>query len=270
MARPPTPVWARMAICSRTSWPRPAMAATRSSSGRRTKTRSMSSSMVAVSSDIDSALGSSGLKAGSPASEASAVVQLRGDRAEAAELGQEGRRIGGDLIQRQLPAADGVGEEALRDAQRGAEGPALVLVPPLQRGDVRELAAGEELQHLELGIDAGLQAPEHLEHGLVAEHDRRVGLLDAHRAHRRVERAAGRSAPRAGSGRCRPRPRASARRRSGAAARAPARGRRRRRPPSSPRSCRPPGDRRPGRRRATRTAAGRARGCRRQTAPGRG
>ena len=49
------------------------MPATRSSSGRRTKIRSMSSSIVAVSSASDSALGSSGLKAGSVESEARAL-----------------------------------------------------------------------------------------------------------------------------------------------------------------------------------------------------
>ena len=73
IARPPSTSWERMVICSRTSCPRPAIAATRSSSGRRTKIRSMSSSIVAVSSDSDSELGSSGLKAGSPASLASTL-----------------------------------------------------------------------------------------------------------------------------------------------------------------------------------------------------
>ena len=54
----------------------------------------------------------------------------------------------------------------------------------------------------------GSRRAEHLEHGLVAEHDRRVGLLDAHRAHRRVERQRAGQLDALEAEACRPRPRA--------------------------------------------------------------
>ena len=114
-------------------------------------------------------------------------MHLRGHRAETAQLDQERGRVGADLLQRELPAAGGLREEALGDAQRGRERAALVLIPALQRGDMRESLTGEETQHLQLGVDPGLQPAKHLEHRLVAEHDRGVGLLDAHRAGRRIE-----------------------------------------------------------------------------------
>ena len=66
--------------------------------------------------------------------------------------------------------------------------PALEVVPAGQRRDVREAARGQEAQQLELRVLARLHAPERLQDQRVAEHDRRVGLLDADRPH--VDRAA--------------------------------------------------------------------------------
>ena len=109
-------------------------------------------------------------------------MELGGHRAEAPEPLEEhlGRRP--ELIECELPAADRVRQELLRHAERRLERLALVVVPAMERRDVREAAPGEEAQHLELGVDAGLELAEHLEHDRVVEHDRRVRLLDAHQA----------------------------------------------------------------------------------------
>ena len=202
--------------------------------GQAHEDRSMSSSIVAVSSDSDSALGSSGLKAGSLESEASALCSCGGDGAEAAELGagrlpdrwRSGPAPAPSRRRRRRRSA------GRRRAWRRSDWPSYSY-QPCSGAMLANSPAGEEPQHLELGIDARLQPPEDLQHRLVAEHDRRVGLLDAHRAHRRVQRQRAAQLHAAGSGSSRPRPRPSARRRSGAAARARAPGRRRRRPRSS-------------------------------------
>ncbi len=171
---------------SRTSWPEPAIGARASSSGRRVNTRSMSSSTVAVSSDSASWLGSSGEKAGSPASEASTVCICAVTSPRLATRARKASGFVSELLERQLPAAHAVREELLHDAQRGAERAAVVLVPAVERGDVREPARGEEAQQLELRVEPGLQLAEDLHHQLVAEHERRVRLLHADRPHLHV------------------------------------------------------------------------------------
>src|SRR5262249_43223459 len=88
---------------------------------------------------------------------------------------------GRELVERKLPAADRVGEERLGHAERRRERLPLVVVPAVQRRDVRKLAVGEEAQDLELGVDARLELAEHLEDNSLVEHDRGVRLLDPHR-----------------------------------------------------------------------------------------
>ena len=60
-----------------------------------------------------------------------------------------------------------------------ASGPPAYAYQPPSGGDVREAVLGEEAQHLELGVDAGLEPAEDLEDQLVVEDDRRVRLLGA-------------------------------------------------------------------------------------------
>ena len=110
-------------------------------------------------------------------------VHAPDDRAEVAQARDEALGVVLELLERQLPAVAGVGHEALHDAEGGVHELALVLVPAAELGDVGEVALGEEAQHLELGVVAGLDASEGLEHELVVEDDRGVGLLGAHRAH---------------------------------------------------------------------------------------
>ena len=76
-----------------------------------------------------------------------------------------------------------LGTKRCTTPKRGVHELALVLVPPAELGDVGEAALGEEAQHLELGVVARLDAAERLQHELVVEDDRGVGLLGADRAH---------------------------------------------------------------------------------------
>ena len=137
------------------------------------------------------------------------------------------------------------------------------LVPARQRGDVREAARGQEAQQLELRVHARLDLAERLHDQLVAEHDRRVRLLDADRAHVDGAAEAGAAPP---SGR-RTRPGVGGWRASRAAARGRRPGRRARRRRSSRRPRRSPARSSPRRPAAGRAAPGRSRACRSGSGP---
>src|SRR5207302_9124344 len=93
---------------------------------------------------------------------------------------EEALRVGGELVERELPAVQPAADELLQDPERRGERPARVRVPAAERRDVRKPVLREEPQHLELGIDSRLEPPEHLEDELVVEDDRRIRLLGAH------------------------------------------------------------------------------------------
>ena len=76
--------------------------------------------------------------AGRPWSEASALWSSAVTVAELGEMVEHLLRIGPDPLQRELPAADGTGDEALGDAERGGERCGLVLVPAMKLGDTLE------------------------------------------------------------------------------------------------------------------------------------
>ncbi len=98
-----------------------------------------------------------------------------------AELGHA-REHAERIVERELPAVARLGDELLHDPERRLHELAGVLVPAGQLRDGAEAPRREEAQHLELGIDARLDAAKDLQHLLLAEDDRRVGLLGAHRA----------------------------------------------------------------------------------------
>ena len=128
-------------------------------------------------------LGCSGAKAGSERLRAERRVQLAGHDAERVQVGEERLGVGGERVEREVPAVGRAGQVLLQHAERRVHEPALVLVPAGDRRDVREVALGQEAQQLELRVDARLDAPERLQDQRLAEHDRGVGLLDADRAH---------------------------------------------------------------------------------------
>ena len=159
-------------------------------SGSSTKTRSTRSSIVAASSDIASGPCSSEAKSGSDGVRTQQRVHLARHRAELGKPGQPRAALAvRQRVQRQLPAAASLRDVPPGDAERRLDQLAPVLVPPEQLGHVREAALSEEPKHLELGVGAGAEAPEHLQHGALVVDQRRVGLLTRHRPHelRRVE-----------------------------------------------------------------------------------
>ena len=181
ITRPTAPMCEISRSRSRTSSPRPAIGSSASVSGRSRKIDSISSSTVAVRIASDSSLGSSGANSGSEVSEASAVCRspVTSPSRRSRSRKASGRRA--SSLERELPAVHGVRHVLLQDPERRVH-EAAVRVPARQRGDVRELAHGQEAQQLELRVDARLEAAVRLEDELVAEDDRAVGLLDADRA----------------------------------------------------------------------------------------
>jgi len=81
------------------------------------------------------------------------------------------------VTERKVPAVERAAHVLLQHAERRVQRPADVRVPAAELRDVVEPALGEEAQHLELGVHAGLEPPEDLEDELVVEDDRRVRLL---------------------------------------------------------------------------------------------
>ena len=152
--------------------------------GRRTS-RSISSSIVAVSSDRFSALGSSGAKSGSPRSEPEHGVQLAGDarrgRARAARTPSRSSRHSSQPSR--APARYSCSVPSVASISRPSYS-----YQPASGAMCANPRVGEEAQQLELGVDARLEPAEHLQDQALAEDDRRVGLLDADRPH--VDRAA--------------------------------------------------------------------------------
>ena len=126
--------------------------------------RSISSSIVAVSSASDSSLGSSGANAGSAASEPSTECMRAGDLAERAQRGRGTPRVGAELVERELPAvaARRRGTPAGSRASRRQRGPRSRTSRPAARCSV-EAVRGQEAQQLELRVHARLDAPERLE-----------------------------------------------------------------------------------------------------------
>ena len=115
-------------------------------------------------------------------------MHLPGYLAKPAKPCEESIRNAADLLERELPAVLAVAHELLQDPERRAQRTAGVGVPAAERRDVRETVLGEEAQHLELGVDPGLEAAEDLEDQLVVEDERRVRLLATDRP--RVEQLA--------------------------------------------------------------------------------
>ena len=111
-------------------------------------------------------------------------VHVRGHLAEPSEPVEEALGRGRDLAQRELPAADRTGDVLLQEPERGGERPARVLVPAAERRDVPEPLRGQEAEHLELRVDAGLEAAEDLEDQRVVEDDGAVRLLGGDEPHR--------------------------------------------------------------------------------------
>ena len=121
-------------------------------------------------------------------------MHLRGHFTQGAKALEERVGLAGDLVERQLPAADAVRVETLHDPERGRQRAPVVGVRAVERRDVREPARRQEGEELELRIGARLEFAEHLHNELLAEHERRVGLLDADRSDRDVLRQAERAA----------------------------------------------------------------------------
>jgi hypothetical protein len=180
--RPPAPTDASTCSRSCTSCPRPRIGSSASSSGSSTKIRSISSSIVAVRIEIASPLGSSARTRGRCLG-AERAVHLPGDDAERVHLGEERLGVARQRVEREVPAVGRARQVLLQHAERGVHQPPVVLEPAGDRRDVREVALAQEAQQLELGVDARLDAPERLQDQRLAEHDRRVRLLDADRAH---------------------------------------------------------------------------------------
>ena len=109
------------------------------------------------------------------------AVHRAEDVAEARDAVDETVGVVLHLLERERPAVDRVGHEALEGAERGVQRAAGVPVPAEQPRNVREPALAEEQQHLELGVEAGLDPPVRLQHHLV-EDDRGVRLLGAETA----------------------------------------------------------------------------------------
>ena len=230
----------------------------------------MSSSIVAVSSDSDSALGSSGLNAGSLASEASALCSSAVTVPEAARAPSgtpPGRCAIWSSASSQPPTASGKKRCATPSVAEN-ERPSYSY-QPCSGAMLAELLPGQELQQLELRVDPRLQPAKHLEHRLVAEHDRRVGLLDAHRRGPAPRAQRPGCSARGGSESARPRCPARARRRSGAAGSRASSGSATASTAAHSGAAGRPRDRRPRRSGRKSAAAGRARGCRWQSAPAR-
>src|SRR5204862_3754949 len=103
------------------------------------------------------------------------VVRIRGEHgmhlarhlAEPAQPLQELLRALTDLVERELPAVEAAADVLLQNPERRRERPAGVRVPAAERRGVRETVLGEEAQHLELGVDPGLESPEDLEDQLL-------------------------------------------------------------------------------------------------------
>ena len=219
---------------SRTSWPRPRIGATASLSGSSRKTRSICSSTFAVRIDSASIDGSSGANAGSSASEPSAVCSSPDHRAERAAGGRAALRVAPSSSSASSQPSCAPARYSCRMPSVASIRPPLDLVPAGQRRDVREAARGQEAQQLELRVHARLDAPERLQDQLLAEHHRRVRLLDADRPHVDGPAEAGAGRLRPAEARTRPgRPGPRCWSASGAAARGRARGRPARRRPSS-------------------------------------
>ena len=145
---------------SRASCPRPAIGRDALVvSSRSTKTRSISSSIVAVSRERFSTLGSSGAKSGSRRLRAQRRVQLAGDHAEVAA--RAARSL--EVLERELPAVARAGEVLLQRAERDVHQPPLVLVPADQRRDVRESRAERKRSTSSSGLTPGSSAPERLQ-----------------------------------------------------------------------------------------------------------
>src|ERR687885_222669 len=144
MIRPKLPIVARWRSCSRTSSPRPAIGSSASSSGSARKIRSISSSIVAVNSESDSVLGCSAQNVVSLGSEPRIVCIVQ-------------------LVEREVPAVAAAADEALQDPERRVHRLARVLVPAAERRDVLEAVLGQVAEQLQLRVDAGLEAAEHLQ-----------------------------------------------------------------------------------------------------------
>ena len=101
--------------------------------------------------------------------------------AESLQGVEERARRGREQRAPELPSVARIREEALRDAEgRGHRG-ARVTPPPAELRDIREPAAAEEPEQLELGVHAWLEPAIELDDQLVVDDHRRVRLLDTER-----------------------------------------------------------------------------------------
>ncbi len=107
------------------------------------------------------------------------------DLSEPLQAREESLGLRHELVERELPAVHRAEHVLLQHAERRVERLADVRVPAAELRDVLETSLGQETQEFQLGIDAGLEPPEHLEDQLLVEDDRRVRLLARDQARRR-------------------------------------------------------------------------------------
>ena len=127
---------------SRTSWPRPRIGAVASVSGRSRKTRSICSSTSAERIESASERRLVGREVRVGVVRAERRVQLADHDAERLAAVQQPLGVARQLVQRELPAVVGAGQELLQDPERRVDQAPLDLVPAGQRGDVREAMRG--------------------------------------------------------------------------------------------------------------------------------
>ncbi len=184
ITRPPTVACASSESFSRTSWPRPWIGAVASVSGRSRKTRSICSSTSAYRIESDSADGSTGAKSGSELSLPSAVCSspMTTPRSSTRSSRPSGSVASSSSVSSHpswAPARNSCRIPSVADTWRPSTS-----YQPFSAAMCGKPRGGQEAQQLELRVHARLDPPDRLHDQLVAEHDRRVGLLDADRADR--------------------------------------------------------------------------------------
>ena len=145
--------------------------------------RSISSSTVAVSSASVSSVGSSGAKAGSVRSEASTVCMrpMTAPSSCRRPTKRSGSSPSSSSASSQPSRAFGT-KRCTTPKVASIRSPSYWYQPP-SGATFSKPALAEEAQHLQLGVVAGLDAAEGLQHERVVEDHRGVRLLGAHAAH---------------------------------------------------------------------------------------
>ncbi len=155
--------------------------------GASRRRRSISSSIVAVSSPSDSALGSSGAKRGSVGRRRARACMRAGHLAEPPGASRQPRRVVGASASSasSQPSADG-GHERLHDAERRLERAAPVLERSPRAGERSRSRARRGSAAARARGSGRPRAGGRPSARALVEHDRAVRLLDADRPHRRA------------------------------------------------------------------------------------